>query len=238
MGSVLFLGFLIGIQHALEADHVAAVASLASRTGSLRAVVRQGAVWGLGHGLTLLLFGGAVLLFDRVVPETLARALEVAVGVMLVILGASVLRRLVHDRIHFHRHRHSDGVVHMHAHSHAGEHGTHDPERHAHGHPEGLPLRPLFVGMMHGMAGSAALLLLALASVQSAALGFLYVLLFGLGSVLGMAALSAVIAVPLTWSARVLTWGRHALQAAIGGATLLIGGAIVYQAGVVPWLAG
>ena len=229
MVSVLLLGLLIGMQHALEADHVAAVASIAARAGSVRRVVRHGAVWGLGHSATLLVVGSAVVLLNTAVPEGMARVLELAAGVMLVGLGLDVLRRLLRARVHFHLHRHSDGVVHIHAHSHAGEQATHNSSRHDHDHPPGLPLRSLLVGVMHGMAGSAALLLLVLASVQSALAGLLYVAMFGLGSILGMAALSAVIAVPLAYSARLLTRLQQVLQAVIGGVTVLLGAIIVYR---------
>ena len=94
MTSIIFLGFLIGIQHALEADHVAAVASLATRNRSIRETVRQGVSWGLGHALTLFLFGGLVVVMDTVVPEHLAQGLELAVGFMLVLLGLDLLRQL------------------------------------------------------------------------------------------------------------------------------------------------
>lgn len=238
VGSVLLLGFLIGMQHALEADHVAAVASIATRGGSVGRIVRQGAAWGLGHSVTLLIVGAAVLSFDAAVPESLARILELAVGVMLLLLGLGVLRRVLRRGIHFHRHRHGDGIVHIHAHSHAGERGQHDPRLHRHDHPRDLPLRALLIGTMHGMAGSAALLVLALASVQSALTGLLYVVIFGFGSIVGMAALSAVIAVPLSWSARLLTRLNQALQAAIGCATLVLGVVIVYESAFAAWTGG
>jgi sulfite exporter TauE/SafE len=238
VGSVLLLGFLIGMQHALEADHVAAVASIATRGGSVRRIVRQGAAWGLGHSITLLVVGVAALSFDSAVPETLAPVLEFSVGVMLVLLGLGVLRCLLRERIHFHRHRHGDGIVHIHAHSHAGERGPHDPRLHRHGHRRDLRLRALLIGTMHGMAGSAALLVLALASVQSAFTGLLYVVIFGFGSIVGMAALSAIIAVPLSWSARLLTRLNQVLQAAIGTATLVLGGVIVYETAFGAWIGG
>ena len=238
MGSVLLLGFLIGMQHALEADHVAAVATIATRGGSVGRIVRQGAAWGLGHSVTLLVVGAAVLSFDSAVPESLARILEFAVGVMLLLLGLGVLRRVLRQRVHFHRHRHGDGIVHAHAHSHAGERRPHDPRLHRHDHPRGLPLRALLIGMMHGMAGSAALLVLALAAVQSALTGLLYIAIFGFGSIIGMTALSAFIAVPLNWSGRLLTRLDQALQAAIGCATLVLGGVIVYETAFVAWMGG
>jgi hypothetical protein len=229
MGSALLLGFLIGMQHALEADHLAAVATIASRARSGRAIVRHGVVWGLGHSLTLGAVGAAILVLDGVIPEPAVLALEGAVGVMLVLLGADLLRRLAKERVHFHRHRHADGVEHIHAHSHAGQKAPHDPRQHHHAHPRGVPLRSLLVGMMHGLAGSAALLLLALAAVQSTWLAVLYIALFGLGSIVGMAALSAVIAVPLSYSAGALTWANRALQAGIACVTVSVGAYLVYE---------
>jgi ABC-type nickel/cobalt efflux system permease component RcnA len=236
--SVLFLGFLIGMQHALEADHVAAVVAIATRGSSVGGIVRQGAAWGLGHAVTLLVVGAAVLSIDSAVPEGLARMLELAVGVMLLLLGLDVLRRLLRQRVHFHLHRHGDGVVHVHAHSHAGEQGPHDAGLHRHDHPRDLPLRALMIGVVHGLAGSAALVVLALATVQSALTGLVYIALFGFGSIVGMAALSTVIAVPIGWSARLLTWSNRGLQAAIGCATTGLGGVIVYEVALAAWTGG
>ncbi len=222
MISLLALGFLIGLRHALEADHVAAVASLASETRSLGQAARHGAVWGLGHTLTLFAFGSVVILMDTVVPERLAHWLEMAVAVMLVLLGADVLRRLIRDKVHFHFHRHGDETVHFHAHSHRGER-HHDPVRHRHAHPAGFPFRALVVGLVHGMAGSAALVLLTLETIDSPWMGLVYIALFGLGSMAGMAVLSVAIAFPLRRSARGLTWLHNGLRAAVGAATVGLG---------------
>lgn len=231
MLEVLFLGFLIGLRHALEADHVAAVASLASAEQSRARIIAHGVVWGIGHTATLLVVGGCVVLLGVSMPEQVAGWLEFAVGVMLMGLGAWVLIRLARDRIHFHAHRHGGGVMHFHAHSHAGEDTAHGPGRHDHGHSPGLPWRSLLVGVMHGMAGSAALLLLTASTFASAPLGLLYIALFGVGSMVGMAALSAVIAVPLSYSTGLLSVSRHALQATIGGATMALGAVMVYGFG-------
>ena len=108
MLTILFLGFLIGMQHALEADHIAAVSSVAARQTSLGGVVRHGVAWGAGHSPTLLIFAGATILLDVTASESLAALLEFCVGVMLVLLGGHVLARLIRDRIHFHSHGHGD----------------------------------------------------------------------------------------------------------------------------------
>jgi ABC-type nickel/cobalt efflux system permease component RcnA len=225
--SILLLGFMIGMRHAVETDHVAAVASLATGSESIGDTVRQGAAWGLGHTLTLFVFGSVVLVFDAVLPEQLAHTLEFLVGIMLIALGTDVLRRLARDKIHFHTHHHDDGEQHFHAHSHIGER-EHQPDRHHHTHAEGFPLRALYVGLMHGMAGSAALILLTLQTVKSPITGLLYIALFGAGSMAGMALLSFVIAIPLRCSARGLTWLHNGLQGAVGCATILIGALLVF----------
>jgi high-affinity nickel permease len=221
MFGILGLGFLLGIQHALEADHVAAVSSIAARRTEVADIVKHGLTWGLGHTLTLFAFAGAALALGQAIPEDLARPIESAVGIMLVGLGAHVLWRLWRDRVHFHKHRHGDGTVHFHAHGHAGETMPHARAPHAHGHS--FRWRTLLVGLMHGMAGSAALLVLAISQASSVAVGLGYVALFGIGSMFGMAALSTVIAVPLVLSARWLTSANSGLQGAVGVLTIAIG---------------
>jgi High-affinity nickel-transport protein len=221
MFGILSLGFLLGMQHALEADHIAAVSSIAARRSRIGDIVRHGLTWGFGHTITLFIFAGAAILLGRAIPDTVARPLEAAVGLMLMGLGAHVLWRLWRDRVHFHSHGHGDGTVHFHAHSHAGETAPH--ARAAHVHEHGFRWRTLLVGLMHGMAGSAALLVLTVSQAPNAWAGLGYVALFGVGSMIGMGALSTVIAVPLVVSARSLTWANRALQAAVGTVTIAIG---------------
>jgi ABC-type nickel/cobalt efflux system permease component RcnA len=220
MFAILGLGFLLGMQHALEADHVAAVSSIAARRSEVADIVKHGLTWGLGHTVTLLVFAGAAIVLGHAIPETWSQPLETAVGIMLVGLGAHVLWRLWHDRVHFHGHTH-DGTRHFHAHSHAGEHVPH--ERAAHDHSHGFRWRTLLVGLMHGMAGSAALLVLTVSQAPNAAIGLGYVALFGVGSMIGMGALSAVIAVPIAVSARWLNLANRGLQGAVGLVTIAIG---------------
>jgi hypothetical protein len=215
------LGFLLGMQHALEADHIAAVSSIAARRTHVGDIVKHGLTWGLGHTLTLFVFAGAAILLGHAIPEHVARPIETAVGIMLVGLGAHLLWRLWRDRVHFHKHGHGDGTVHFHAHSHAGETIPHARAPHAHAH--GFRWRTLLVGLMHGMAGSAALLVLTVSQASSPAMGLGYVALFGIGSMIGMGALSTIIAVPLAVSARWLTWANHGLQGAVGIVTMAIG---------------
>jgi cytochrome c biogenesis protein CcdA len=225
MLAILGLGFLLGMQHALEADHVAAVSSIAARRTDIGDIVKHGLTWGLGHTLTLFVFAGAAILLGHAIPQNWSRPLETAVGIMLVGLGAHVLWRLGRDRVHFHRHSHGDGTVHLHAHSHAGQapKQTVPHVRARHEHVHGFRWRTLLVGLMHGMAGSAALLVLAVTQAASPAIGLSYVALFGIGSMIGMGALSSVIAVPLAVSARWLTSANRGLQGAVGVVTIAIG---------------
>ena len=230
MYSVLLLGLLIGLQHALEADHLAAVASLSTRSGTLGDAARQGAAWGIGHSLTLLVFGGALLIVDTKLTPWLADALEATVGVMLILLGLDVLRRVWQRRVHFHAHRHGT-QRHFHAHSHARD-ADHDADPHRHAHAARLPTRALLVGMVHGLAGTAALLVFALGSIDSALQGLGYIAVFGLGSIIGMTALAVVVSLPLRWSARRLTWAHNGLTLVFGLLSVVLGFVLLQQSGL------
>jgi hypothetical protein len=220
--SVLLIGFLLGLRHATDPDHLAAVATLAVRHHSLAQSLRQGVAWGIGHSVVLLIVGGIVLGLGASIPHGASMALELAVGVMLVALGIDVLRRLVRKRIHVHVHTHEPGMRHVHAHSHLGGH-SHDPAQHEHNHAGRLPWRALAIGMTHGMAGSAGLIVLSLGAVQSWTTGVLFIALFGAGSIAGMATLSIAIAIPLRITAVHVGRLFNALTAAIGGFSCALG---------------
>ena len=222
MEGFLALGFLIGMQHALEADHLAAVGAMAAgRHGSKRGLVLRGAVWGLGHTITLFAICSAVILLGLTLTDCMAAALEFGVGVMLVLLGLDVLRRMRAKRVHFHVHIHDGGRPHIHAHSHQGATTPHAVDPHHHRHPQGFPLRALAVGLVHGAAGSAGLLALAVAATKEPLAAVGYVAVFGLGSILGMAALSFVAAWPLGAAERRAKWLHGGLS--VGAAMLAIG---------------
>lgn len=230
MLTVLVLGFLVGMRHATDADHVAAVATLATRSGSVPETLRFGVAWGVGHTLTLFAVGTLVLLLGTAIPERMAQALELAVGIMLVLLGLDVIRRIVQQHLHVHPHRHG-AQDHVHVHAHEGT-AAHDEVAHAHPHLRVLPLRALVVGLVHGLAGSAALVLLTLGAIQSVWLGVVYIFVFGLGSILGMALLSLVIALPLRFTAHRLGRFQGVLTAAIALFTVGIGADIIWTLGV------
>jgi len=230
--TLLLLGVLFGMRHAKESDHLAAVATLVAREKQLGPAIRQGVFWGFGHTLTLLSFGGAVMVVGIALSDRWTHGLEGAVGVMLVLLGADLVRRLYRDRVHFHAHAHGDernGTVwHFHAHSHRGGEAAHDAAPHRHAHRR-IPLRAVLVGMVHGLAGSSALVILTMQQIKSPWLGLVYVLLFGLGSILGMGALSAIVAMPMRLGAQRLTRWHRVLNMVIALFSIGLGLRIVGQ---------
>ena len=225
------MGLLLGLRHALDADHIAAVAALATRVGSVRETIRVGLAWGVGHSLALFAATGLVFVVDFEESGHLAIAFEFLVGTMLVFLGLDVVRRVIRDRVHAHSHLHAGRDAHIHVHSHAGT-SEHNEADHAHDHPTGLPRRAALVGLMHGLAGSAALLLISVGAMETAAYALLYVALFGLGSILGMAALSLTIALPLRLSVGLITWGYNGIHGIVGVCTIALGGALLVETAV------
>jgi cytochrome c biogenesis protein CcdA len=225
MLTLLLFGLLLGMRHALDADHVAAVASLATRSATRRDTIRLAAAWGLGHTATLMMLGGALAVLDFALPSGVSRALEAGVGLMLVVLGIDVLRRVRRRRIHFHVHVHDSGVRHFHAHVH-GPDVVHDTAAHRHVHRQnanGLSSRAMLIGGVHGLAGSAGLTLLSLQTLHSVGTALVYLALFGLGSMLGMVLFSLVLSWPLGWVAHHLERTSQSLELALGGLTIGIG---------------
>ena len=172
LDSLLVLGFLLGLRHAVEADHLAAISTIVTERRSLLSSSLVGACWGLGHTLALLFAAVGVLLLRYQLTERMAHGLELCVGIMLVLLGANVLRTLRRGQSPTQEHT---AVA---AHSHADV---------------WLVSRPLFVGMVHGLAGSAPLLLLTLTVVSSPLAAFSYIAVFGVGSILGMTIMSVLV---------------------------------------------
>lgn len=229
--SLLLLGLVMGMRHALEADHLATVASLATRSSRLRDVVRVAGVWGLGHAAVLVGLGAAAVLGGFALGEGVARTLETGVGAVLVLLGIDVVRRAAARRLHVHPHRHADGRWHVHVHPHAhspeesGDPGSAD---HEHPHASGLAWRALAVGALHGAAGSAALLLVTVPSFGPLR-GLAYVGVYALGSVLGMLLLSVAVSLPLRWSPPAVLRARFAFETALGSASVALGVLLVVR---------
>lgn len=206
----LSVGFLLGLRHALDADHLAAVSTVLAERPSMRASGLVGFWWGVGHTLTLMLVGAVVLVSGVHIPEPFALLAESGVGLLLVVLGGTLALKLFRERWHLHRHVH-DGEPHVHLHSH------HRREDHAHPHWARQSLRPLLIGMAHGVAGSAALMLVIVSNTSGIGQGLLYIAVFGFGSIAGMMVIGLTLSVPVIYS-RVL--GQRAFFAVQGVASL------------------
>lgn len=215
--SALAVGFLLGLRHALDADHVAAVSTFVTRHRGPYAWCVIGGFWGIGHTAALLLAALATSLVGLRIPHGVDTALETLVALLVVGLGANVLRQTLRSvRVHRHEHAH-DGRSHRHLHVHVGS-----TVSHTHGHAIGGGARPLLMGALHGLSGSAALLLLVLATIPSPLAALLYVAVFGVGSMVGMVVVSAVIGIPFV-TGRSSEWVRIGLQLAVGVGSLGIG---------------
>jgi sulfite exporter TauE/SafE len=224
IGSLLVLGLLLGLKHAMEADHVSTVATLASRSSSTRQTVGVAAAWGLGHASSLVVLGTVLVALGATLPAAVARAFELAIGLILIALGVDVLRRLRQRRVHLHVHEHG-GTRHLHAHAHEEKSDQHD-----HRHGSSLWRRSLLIGGVHGLAGSAVVTVLALPA-GSIGRALVYLLVFGAGTVLGMVALTLVVSLPLKVSFERNQWVWIAVQVSLSMIDLSLGAWIVVQSG-------
>lgn len=219
--TALGLGLLLGLRHAMDADHVAAVSTLVSQHRSLTRSCLLGAFWGAGHTMALLAAGVAVIMFKLTISPEIEKGLETGVAVVLILLGGHVLLKALGAwTLHQHTHTH-DGWSHSHLHVHAGG------EASGHVHLLRLGGRPFLVGLLHGLAGSAALMLLVLTSIPSPVGGLVYILVFGVGSTAGMLLLSGLIGIPFAATAGRSARSQAAIQALAGGVSLILGLALL-----------
>ena len=251
--AVIAVGFFLGMRHATDPDHVIAVSTIVSGQRSIRQASLIGMLWGIGHTITIVLVGAAIVLFSLVIPPRLGLAMELSVGLMLVGLGAlnlSGFTRWITETftpgqgqqilLHSHPHVHGD-YIHMHPHG-------HNPEAHGHGEedtPQGWLdrtfgrlglyqlLRPVIVGVVHGLAGSAAVALLVLTTIRSPLWAVAYLLVFGVGTIAGMMLITMAIAMPFAYTESRLAWVSHYLGVATGLLSLGFGLFLVYQIGFV-----
>jgi hypothetical protein len=205
--SVLALGFLLGMRHATDPDHVVAVATIVSQQRSVARAAGIGALWGAGHTATIVLVGGAILLFRLAVPPRLGLAMEFAVAMMLVLLGVRTLR--------------------------AGALWPRGGGRRAAGLS---PVRPVLVGFVHGLAGSAFVVMLVLTAIPSPVVGIAYLLVFGVGTVAGMTLVTAAIAAPSAYATTRVNGAERYVQLAAGVASVCFGLFLAHRVGVVDGL--
>ena len=216
------VGFLLGMRHALDPDHVVAVSTITSEQRSVWRSSMVGAFWGLGHALALMSASALVLAMKLTISRPTAQWLERGVAVMLVILGISAIRRGFREwTVHAHQHVH-DGHEHIHLHEH-NAHGAHAARAHEHRHVLGFGIRPFSVGMFHGLAGSAGLAIVAVATTGSAAAGLLYIAMLGIGSAAGMMVLTLLMSLPVLLIAGRYAAFRTGLQFVAGVASVAFG---------------
>jgi ABC-type nickel/cobalt efflux system permease component RcnA len=230
--SLLAFGFVLGLKHAVDADHLAAVSTMTTERRSLLSSSLIGALWGLGHTISLMAAGVVVIVLHFQISETVKQSLELGVGVMLVGLGVNALRRVARGgHVHIHVHEHGG---HAHAHPHVHD-GVHKEEPHTH-HGLKFGARPLLIGLVHGLAGSAALMLLLLTTISSPLVSFLYIGIFGVGSIGGMMIMSTLFALPARFAAARFSRADFALRCLAGVFSLSFGLFMIYRIGFVDHL--
>lgn len=234
--AALVLGILLGSKHSLDPDHVVAVSTIVSEYKNPLRSFWVGISWGLGHTTTLLIIGIVIIALRLTIPERMALLFEFAVGVMLVGLGIQVIYSFRKKKVHQHAHGHEEEAHHhFHSHSKSPEHVPEHHNTHGIGKPF-LRRKSYVIGLFHGVAGSAALTLLVLASIESPIAGLAYILLFGLGSVLSMGIMTVIIGLPFVISAGRLPNLNRTIQFAVGSLSILFGGFLMYQIGFVDGL--
>ena len=260
--SLLAVGFFLGMRHATDADHVIAISTIVSRQRSMRSAALIGAIWGIGHTLTVALVGGAIILFTIVIPPRLGLAMEFAVGVMLVLLGVLNLTGMnlwIRDNVSIapggHSHDPADPHGHTHAHGDYAHSHVHGHGKAQHGHEEEQTpqawldrqlgslgvyqlARPLIVGIVHGLAGSAAVALLVLTAIEDPLWGMIYLLLFGVGTVAGMVLITVAIAAPFAYSMERFPRFNAYMRVASGLLSVGFGLFLIYYIGYVDGLFG
>jgi len=247
--SLIALGLFLGMRHATDPDHVIAVSTIVTRQQTLRGGLLIGGLWGVGHTLTIIGVGGAIILFSIVIPPALGLSMEMTVALMLVVLGlwnlTGILQRLRDQAVgrgdgHAHVHQHGD-YVHSHSHGHGrddhGHRGEDTPQARLDRYLGGIGLyqflRPLVVGLVHGLAGSAAVALLVLTTITDPRWALAYLVLFGIGTIVGMMLITLVVAAPITYASRRLVHVQHYMRVASGLLSLAFGLFLVYQIGFV-----
>ena len=255
--AIALLGLLLGMRHATDPDHVIAVTTILSRERRLSVAARIGVVWGLGHTITVLIVGAAIIVFKIAIPARLGLAMEFAVAVVLILLGVGAAASLIrkgasrirggssqHEHLIVHAHTHThDGAMHAHPHVHLDAHSEVDDAMH-HDHriaTDALPsfaarrplLRSFSVGLVHGLAGSAAIALLVLSAIPSPLWATLYLAIFCVGTIIGMALITTAIATPFMVVSRQASWIRQTLVTGSGLLSFGFGLFLAYQIGIV-----
>jgi len=252
--AIIGVGFLLGVRHATDPDHVIAVTTIVSRQQSVRQAGVIGALWGLGHTITIVLVGTGIIVFHLAIPARIGLAMELAVGLMLIVLGVMNLTGVTRWITERFTPEHGAGVVHSHVHRHGGEAHVHvhahEPDVHLglEERPQGpfqqllarvglyQLLRPLAVGIVHGLAGSAAVALLVLTAIRDPRWAIAYLLVFGLGTIAGMMLITMILGAPFALTGKRFASLNRSLGFASGVISIAFGLFIMFQIGFVDGL--
>jgi high-affinity nickel permease len=251
--SIVALGFFLGMRHATDPDHVIAVTTIVSRYKKIGHAAMIGVFWGLGHTFTILVVGSGIILFGWVIPARIGLSMEFSVGLMLILLGVLNLTGMLEwitntippasglaGAAHSHPHSHGD-FIHTHPHQHGPEAHPHTAEQtplswfDRHFGRLGLyqVVRPLVVGLVHGLAGSAAVALLVLTTIRNPKWAIVYLLVFGLGTIAGMILITGAMVIPFAYADNRFARLNHGLRIASGLISVAFGLFLVYEIGFV-----
>ena len=223
---ILLTGLGLGLAHSLDPDHIVAVTTLLCNNKSLRKSITSATVWGVGHSVILFIIGLLVLTLSVVIPQSVLKLFDIAAGGLQIILGALVLRTLIAERIRphqiIHEHIHSHPYSHPHTHSH--DHDNDNPHGHAHLHKSAI------TGALQGLGGSAALMLVTLSIVNSVEIGLVFILLFGVGVILGMVGIACFVGSLIAYTASNLEKVHKIIRALTGSASIVFGIVIIVYA--------
>jgi cytochrome c biogenesis protein CcdA len=215
---ILLTGFALGLGHSFDPDHVVAVSTLLCNNTNLRKSIASATAWGTGHSIILFLVGLLILLLRVAIPDGVFTLFEFAGGIMLVILGLFVVKPLIADRIHTHQ-QGNQNYIHTHPDAHLTDSGK--------GHS--LLQKSAFAGVLQGLGGSAAVMLVTLTVVSSVELGLVFIFVFGVGVILGMVSIACLVNSLLAYTASRLEKVHRIIKAVTGSASIIFGVVIIAQ---------
>ncbi|GBF10568.1 sulfite exporter TauE/SafE family protein [Tepidibacillus sp. HK-1] len=221
---VLMIGFVLGMKHAIEPDHIIAVSTIASQSKSLWRSSLAGVFWGIGHTATIFIVGISFIWIKGEIPVTWAMSLEFLVGIMLVVLGVSTILTFKKNKIHVHHHEHN-GIAHIHFHD------RHDSHVHPKDEKKLSYLKSLMIGFIHGLAGSAAMIILTMSTVHNPIEGAIYIIVFGVGTTISMLSFTTLIGIPFVLSAKHIQMNQS-LTIFAGALSMIFGFYYMYNLGI------
>ena len=243
--SILGIGLLLGIRHATDPDHVVAISTIVAKQKRLQSATAIGALWGIGHTVTVFVVGVGIIMFHIIIPPRIGLFMEFIVALVLIALGVlnltGVLEKIIHkvtpEHAHQHIHLHLfSGEPHIHIHEHEARTSTESGKFSLNRLIAELGwfqlARPVFIGLVHGLAGSAAIALLVLSTITNPQIAVVYLLIFGLGTILGMMLITTLLGLPIIYSATKFAHINHYITSFSGIISLAFGLYLAWEIGV------